>query len=224
MLRRRRGGGRRMAAVDLGTSRQHVVDLCTRGVLPFTSTGTHRRIHRHDVEALSSVPLTREAERSLWLHRAVAGHLVGGPGAVLTTARENLARMQAVHASGMSAVWLSAWEVLLDAGVDAVLDTLTSRAPRPWSCDRTHRSPECCRRMSAAGSAQRSQRTGAATTPPEQPISRRTPGFDELAWVRADRWWRRGVRGSASGPSWPRGGLLGANLISSIGQRWGVST
>ena len=41
------------AARLLGTSRQHVVDLCTRGALPYTSTGTHRRVRRSDLEALT---------------------------------------------------------------------------------------------------------------------------------------------------------------------------
>jgi excisionase family DNA binding protein len=117
-------------AALLGTSRQHVVDLCTRGVLPYATTGTHRRIRRADVEALLSVELPREAERSLWLHRAVAGHLVRDPETVMATARRNLARMQEVHGSGMAAVWLGEWDQLLAAGVDEVLDVITSRAER----------------------------------------------------------------------------------------------
>jgi excisionase family DNA binding protein len=117
------------AARLLGASRQHVVDLCTRGTLPYTSTGTHRRVRRSDLEALTAGGLTREAERSLWLHRAVAGHLVTDPDAVLARAQANLARLQQVHASGMSATWLSQWAAVLDAGIDAVLDVLTSRSP-----------------------------------------------------------------------------------------------
>jgi excisionase family DNA binding protein len=117
------------AAWLLGTSRQHVVDLCTRGALPYTSTGTHRRIRRCDAEALTAGGLTREAERSLWLHRAVAGHLVTDPDAVLARAQANLARLQQLHTTAMSATRLSQWETLLDAGIDAVLDVLTSRSP-----------------------------------------------------------------------------------------------
>jgi hypothetical protein len=74
--------------------------------------------------------LTRAAERSLWLHRAVAGHLVADPDAVLARARKNVARMQGVHDAGMAAAWLAEWVSVLDAGVDAVLDVLTSRSPR----------------------------------------------------------------------------------------------
>ena len=40
------------AAKLLNSSRQHVVDLCDRGELPFTTLGTHRRVQRRDVEAV----------------------------------------------------------------------------------------------------------------------------------------------------------------------------
>jgi excisionase family DNA binding protein len=113
----------------LGVSRQHVVDLCTRGELSFVSVGTHRRIRRDDVEALLGNSLTREAERSLWLHRAVAGRLVLDPDTVMRTARDNVTRMRTVHPYGMSAAWLARWAEILDRGVDATLDVLTSRAP-----------------------------------------------------------------------------------------------
>ncbi|MFC9443300.1 helix-turn-helix domain-containing protein, partial [Brevibacterium sp. NPDC056947] len=36
----------------LGVSRQHIVDLCERGDLPFTKVGTHRRIRRADLNGL----------------------------------------------------------------------------------------------------------------------------------------------------------------------------
>jgi excisionase family DNA binding protein len=117
-------------AALLGVSRQHVVDLCARGALPYATTGTHRRVRRADAQALLSVELPREAERSLWLHRAVAGRLVRDPEAVMATARRNLARMHEVHPSGMAAVWLDEWDRILAAGVDDVLDVLASRAER----------------------------------------------------------------------------------------------
>ena len=118
------------AARLLGTSRQHIVDLCTRGTLPHTSTDTHRRVRRSDLEALTAGGLTREAERSLWLHRAVAGHLVTDQDAVLARVQASPSRLRQVHTSGVSATWLSQWETLLDAGIDAVLDVLTSRSPQ----------------------------------------------------------------------------------------------
>jgi excisionase family DNA binding protein len=121
----------------LGASRQHVVDLCTRGDLPFVSVGTHRRVRRDDVEAFLGGRLTREAERSLcwlwlwlWLHCAVAGRLVLAPDTVMRTARANLTRMRTVHPDGMSGAWLAGCAGTLDRGVDATLDVLTSRAPR----------------------------------------------------------------------------------------------
>ncbi len=37
------------AARLLGTSRQHVVDLCNAGHLPYRVVGKHRRVSRHDI-------------------------------------------------------------------------------------------------------------------------------------------------------------------------------
>lgn len=116
-------------AAALGVSRQHVVDLCTRGVLAHVLVGTHRRVRRGEVEALIGGTLTRDAERSLWLHRAVAGRLVVDPDGVLTRAHRNIAHMLTVHPAGMSARWLSRWRKVLDEGVDATLDVLTCRSP-----------------------------------------------------------------------------------------------
>jgi excisionase family DNA binding protein len=115
------------AARMLGVSRQHVVNLCTQGRLPFATVGTHRRLRRADVEAMLSITgLSREAERSLWVHRAVAGKVVLDPDASIELAQRNLARMLQVHTDGMSRAWLIRWESVLDHGVDAVLETLSS--------------------------------------------------------------------------------------------------
>ncbi|WP_131745871.1 helix-turn-helix domain-containing protein [Frankia sp. Cppng1_Ct_nod] len=116
------------AAALLGTSRQHVVDLCRQGLLPFETVGTHRRLHRKDVDAFAGRALTREAARALWLHHAVAGRLVLDPGGTMTRARSNLDRLRQVHPTGMTARWLTQWQDVLDAGVDTVLDVLTSRS------------------------------------------------------------------------------------------------
>jgi excisionase family DNA binding protein len=102
------------AAALLGSSRQHVVDLCTRGLLPFMRAGTHRRLRRADVEAMLRPALTRDQLRSLWLHRAVAGQLVEAPNTVMAKAEENLQRLRQVHPTGMAAVWLGHWRTTLD--------------------------------------------------------------------------------------------------------------
>jgi excisionase family DNA binding protein len=116
-------------ATLLGSSRQHVVDLCERGALPCIKAGTHRRIRRRDVDAILSPLLTRDQLKALWLHRAVAGRLVMNPEAALSKARSNLERLRQVHPDGMAAVWLDRWQAVLDDGVEAVLDVLTSRSP-----------------------------------------------------------------------------------------------
>jgi len=114
------------AARLLGCSRQHVVDLCVRGVLPFVSAGSHRRVRRADVTGLMSWELTRDQERSLWLHRVVAGRLALDPDAVLARAGKNLQHLRLVHPRGVTAQWLTEWQKVLDSGEDAVFSALTS--------------------------------------------------------------------------------------------------
>lgn len=120
------------AAQILSSSRQHIVDLCRRGDLPFVTTGRHRRVRRADVEALQTRTnrLTRDQTRSLWLGHAVAGKLVADPNGVLEKARSNLAHLRDVHARGTANRWLSEWQVLLDGPIMGVLEILTSRSPR----------------------------------------------------------------------------------------------
>lgn len=117
------------AALLLRSSRQHVVDLCERGELPFVRVGTHRRLRRSDIEALLQPELSRDQLKALWLHRAVAGRLVADPEGVLAKARSNLDRLRGIHPDGMTAHWLQRWQAVLDAGTEPVLDALTSRAP-----------------------------------------------------------------------------------------------
>jgi len=114
------------AARLLGCSRQHVVDLCVRGLLPFVTVGSHRRVHRTDVTGLMSRELTRDQERSLWLHRVVAGRLALDPEAVLAQAGKNLQHLRQVHPKGVTAQWLAEWQKVLDSGEDAVFSALTS--------------------------------------------------------------------------------------------------
>jgi excisionase family DNA binding protein len=122
------------AARLLGTSRQHVVDLCRRGTLACSSTGTHRRVKRRDIEALARGDvkrgaLTPDQLRSLWLHRAVAGHLVREPERVLGRARANLDRLSAVHPTGMSAHWIANWRAVIEAGAESTMRVLTAISP-----------------------------------------------------------------------------------------------
>lgn len=120
------------AAKILSTSRQHVVDLCDRGDLPFVTTGSHRRIRRADVEVLRNRTqrLTRDQMRSLWIGYATAGELAADPPRVIVKARRNLAKLRATHARGASSRWLDEWERILKGPVDQILDVLTSRTPR----------------------------------------------------------------------------------------------
>lgn len=120
------------AAQLLGSSRQHVVDLCESGDLPYLTVGTHRRLRREDVEQARqrTTRSNRSDRRSRWLNIAVAGELVRDPDTVLRRAHANLELLQAKHPRGRGARWLREWEKLLDGPVEDVLDVLTSQTPR----------------------------------------------------------------------------------------------
>ena len=116
----------------LHASRQHVVDLCEQGDLPFASVGRHRRIRRGDVDALMSRTerLTRDQVRSLWLGYATAGKVVADPSRALSKARRNLELMRKTHRRGGAQRWFDEWAALIDGPVDDVLEVLASRSPR----------------------------------------------------------------------------------------------
>jgi hypothetical protein len=88
--------------------------------------GAQRRVRRADVEALIEPGLTREQLETLWLHRAVAGKVVQNPAALLAAAEINLRRLRRRHPDGQAAQWLDRWEVVLEDGIETVLDVLTS--------------------------------------------------------------------------------------------------
>lgn len=118
------------AARLLGVSRQHVVDLCDRGLLVCERTPVHRRLRRSDVEALRKRrQLTREEMRSLWLNRAVAARVAQDPVGVLSRARRNLDRFERIHEGSTVMTWLERWRRVLDNGPEAVMQVLTSTAP-----------------------------------------------------------------------------------------------
>jgi excisionase family DNA binding protein len=122
------------AAGVLGTTARHVVNLCLRGELPYTLAGTHRRVRRGDVAAFAARaaanrggPLTADQLRSLWLHRAAAGHLAAEPERSLEIARAAIARSFAREPDGSR--WLRGWLDLINRGPEAVMRTMTSTDP-----------------------------------------------------------------------------------------------
>lgn len=119
------------AAKLLSCSRQHVVDMCDEGLLPFTWAGRHRRVFRRDVEAVrrGTDTMNRAERRSLWLAHVVAGKLLLDPDRHIGHAREQLERMRPT-ARGLAREWLRNWEQLLDGPVERVVTQLTERSLR----------------------------------------------------------------------------------------------
>lgn len=115
------------AARRLGSSRQHVVDLCFRGDIEFVWVGKHRRVPAAEVDRLTAVhTYDRDAMRSLWLHRAVLGHLVRDPEGVLAGARAVLAqRLAAADYPGSPRAYYERWGAVLERGVEATARMLT---------------------------------------------------------------------------------------------------
>lgn len=119
------------AAKILNCTRQHVVDLCDRGDLPYTTVGTHRRISRKNVEALKTRTdrLSRDERRSLWLAYVVAGRIATEPDRTIGDALGHLDKMRP-SARGQARKWLDEWERILNGPVDQVLAALTDRSLR----------------------------------------------------------------------------------------------
>jgi excisionase family DNA binding protein len=121
-------------ALLLGCSRQHVVDLCESGALACVTIGTHRRVTRADVTAFArrdepASRLTRDQLRSLWLHRAVAGHVAEDPDAVLARARATIDRWLASRPPGGATRALERWREIIGQGPEAVMEMLVSSSP-----------------------------------------------------------------------------------------------
>lgn len=119
------------AAKILNSSRQHVVDLCDRGELPFVTIGTHRRVRQSDIDAMRTRTerLTRDQERSLWISYAIAGEVVRNPSNSLELARNNLKVMRQ-SGRGQTRNWLNEWEILFGGPVTELLAMLTSQSPK----------------------------------------------------------------------------------------------
>jgi excisionase family DNA binding protein len=116
------------AALIIGSTRQHVVDLCNRGLLPYTLVNRHRRIKRADLEGFSagSRGMTRDQQRSFRLAMAVAGHLVTDPEGTKAAARAHLESLSSGSSRRRGGKWRDKWVALLDGPLDDLLSALTA--------------------------------------------------------------------------------------------------
>lgn len=116
------------AARAIGSTRQHVVDLCNRGLLPYSLVNRHRRIRRADLDAFAAGAqrMTRDQQRSFRLAMAVAGHLVTDPEGTKDVARAHLADMSPGSSRRRGGKWRDRWISLLDGPLDDLLTALTA--------------------------------------------------------------------------------------------------
>ena len=120
------------AARIAGVSRQHVVDLCERGVLPHHRVGTHRRVRVRDLErhlsrAGKAVPtMTRKDRISLAIHLRVAERLLIDEARTREQGSRNLATMRVANRDGAATVYLDEWGRLLDGPLAPLLTVLTA--------------------------------------------------------------------------------------------------
>ncbi|WP_340537918.1 helix-turn-helix domain-containing protein [Nocardioides sp. GXZ039] len=127
-------------ASRLGVSRQQVVNMCDRGEIKHVMVGKHRRISTREVHRILGHSMTREQEKSLWLHRALMTPLLTAPQEVIDRAFENITRWKSEHRSdGMTVRYLNDWEQILGQGLDAVMETIVS--PSPEACELRQNTP-----------------------------------------------------------------------------------
>jgi len=74
----------------------------------------------------SAVTLTREEQRSLALHRAIAVRLAADPARVLAKARRNVAVMRRANTDGSAEAWLVEWQRRLRGSLTGVVEVLVS--------------------------------------------------------------------------------------------------
>ena len=116
------------AARVIGSTRQHVVDLCNRGLLPYSLVSRHRRIRRDDLAAFAAGAqrMTRDQQRSFRLAMAVAGHLVTDTESAKSAAWAYLDAMSPGSSRRRGGKWRDRWIALLNGPLDDLLTALTA--------------------------------------------------------------------------------------------------
>ena len=130
-------------ASQLGVSRQHVVDLCKQGKLPYVMVGAHRRVPQSAVTAMLAPERDRRSlghHQSLALHAAIVPKLIDDPERVLAIARRNLQRdykSGTAHDLPYTREWESLIAESLPTLIEAMLDPsdhgITLRSCTPFT-------------------------------------------------------------------------------------------
>lgn len=83
--------------------------------------------------------LTRDQQRSLWLHRVVAGKVALDPERTVSIARRNLSHLRSQHPVGPVTADFDEWDALLAGPVETLLATLV--LPSPHAVELRQNSP-----------------------------------------------------------------------------------
>jgi excisionase family DNA binding protein len=114
-------------AALIGSSRQHVVDLCDRGELRCVRLGAHRRIDRAEVERhLSARGADVDVSHGvqLWLCRAQAGRLATNWARARSAARRQIGEWRR---DANTRFYADQWARIIEMGAEASMQVLTAR-------------------------------------------------------------------------------------------------
>jgi excisionase family DNA binding protein len=112
----------------IGSSRQHVVNLCERGTLACSWAGQHRRIAREELDRFLAKESRIDHSHlfALWLNRVAVGHIAQDADATFEVAQRVLDEWST---DSQVQFWVARWRELLKRGPDAVMEILTARDP-----------------------------------------------------------------------------------------------
>lgn len=116
--------GATIAAYELGTKEPRLSTL--RRILD--AAGMDLELSYQPSDDAGARDLTREAARSLALHRVIAARLRADPDRVLRLAKRNLRVMRRANSDGSADPWFAEWERRLAGPLSGVVEVLVSHS------------------------------------------------------------------------------------------------